>query len=997
MKRKFTITSLWLAASMLTGGVLTVMAPLQLSAQTATAGVVSGVVTDEKGSPVPSATIGIKGTTTGMLTDADGRFSLVLPHGVSKGVLVIRSIGYNEQEVPFSGTSSLTVALKTKASELEGAVVIGYGTARKKDLTGSIATVSSKDFNQGVVSTPDQLIQGKAAGVVITPSSGQPGVGSTIRIRGGTSLTASNDPLIVIDGVPVSNVTIDGAPSPLSMINPDDIESFTILKDASAAAIYGNRASNGVIIIQTKRGTRSNKLHIDLSTTMSLAKNYNKVDVLTGDQVRFYVKNNGSADQIALLGNANTDWQKEIYQTAFATDNNIAFTGGIKQLPYRLSLGYLDQNGTLKTGYLKKTSIGLNLNPTFLDNRLKLDVNTKGVFAKNRFANTGAIGDALHMDPTQPVNNTSGKYAGYTEWETAGIPNVLSPRNPLGDLYGKNDVSNVDRFIGNAQLDYHTKAVPELRAVLNLGLDATKSSGNVDVDPQYALNYTTHGSHKSYEQNQRNKLLDFYLNYNKEVKSIKSRFDLTGGYSYQDFYKKAPANYTNGYTDSTYTTKDTIASSLRDETRYTLLSYYGRLNYTLANRYLLTASVRRDGSSRFAPNNRWGTFPALALAWKINEEKPFRKMKNLTELKLRASIGVTGNQDLGTNNYAYLPNYLLSTTQASYMFGDTAYKTYRAAAYDANIKWETTTTKNVALDWGFFNNRLYGTVEYYYKETDNLLNDIPTPAGANLSNHVITNVGSMEARGFEFSIGAVPVQTKDWTWTINYNLAYTKNKITKLNNVVDTSSAGVLTGAITGGTGNTIQINSVGSPANSFYAFHQVYNSKGDPIEGVYAEESTNGSMYYIYKSPAPVVTMGISSQVTYKRWNFGFSMHGSFGNYVYNNVKAYLGYQGSMLTPNGYIGNASTDLLYTNYVNAQYFSDRYIENASFMRMDYMTLGYNFGKIFKSDVGLRLNFMVQNAFVITKYSGLDPEIYSGIDNNIYPKPRVWSLRANFDF
>jgi TonB-dependent starch-binding outer membrane protein SusC len=967
---------------------------------------ISGKVTDSKdGSPLRGVSVVPLGSHEGTTTDNQGVFHIQVSPEIKR--LVFTFIGFSSREISIEG-DQVNVSLEANNSSLNEIVVIGYGTQKKKDLTGSITTVSAKDFQQGAISTPEQLITGKVAGVVVTPSSGQPGVGSTIRIRGGTSISASNDPLIILDGVPLESITpkadgtsnISGAPSPLSMINPDDIESFTVLKDASATAIYGNRASNGVIIITTKKGKRG-PLRLNLNSLNSIAAKTADVDVLSAAQLRKIVTAQGTAAQAALLGNANTNWQDLIYQKAFTTDNSVSVSGGIKHLPYRVSLGYLDNNGILKTGFLKRTSAALNLSPTLLDNHLHVDVNLKGTYADNRFASSGAIGEAVRMDPTQPVYDKTSPYGGYFEWKQGNIPNVLATRNPLADMMLTRDVSTVKRSIGNVQLDYSMPFLPELRANMNIGYDISRSDGGKYIDPKFAGSYTNGGSQSSYSQYRRTKLFDFYFNYTKDLSKLSSRIDVTAGYEYEDFYRAAPATMTSSVTGTSPVSGDKVpvTYSLPDSSQNTLLSYYGRLNYTFHDRYLLTATVRRDGSSRFGPDNRYGTFPSVALAWRISQESFMKSAANtVSDLKLRLGYGVTGNQDIG-NNYGYLPNYTLSTAVAQYQFGNTFYNTYRGEAYAANLKWEHTATYDAGIDYGFFKQRLYGSLDFYYKKTSDLLLDVTQPSLSNLSNHVITNVGSVENRGVELNINALAVTTRDFNWNAGFNISYYKNKITKLNSIIDTTSPGIQTGSISGGTGNQIQINSVGYATNSFYLYKQVYNSNGIPVEGVYGDINKNGgsNLFYRYKSPNPAVAIGFSSQFSYRSWNLSFAMHGDFGNYMYNNVKANLGNFSSISNPNNYIGNASTDYLHTNFQNAQFFSNYYVENASFVRMDNITLGYNFGKVIQKRINLRLSAIIQNAFVITKYSGLDPEVPLGIDNNIYPKPRIYSLGINLDY
>jgi len=954
--------------------------------------IVTGRVTDSKdGRPLASVSVLVKDTKIGTQTSNDGTFSLKVPSSAT--ILVVSSVGYALQEVSI-GTGTINVALvQTTGAALNEVIVVGYGTARKKDLTGSVSSVNSKDFQKGSITTPEQLISGKVSGVVITSNSGAPGAGSTIRIRGGSSLNASNDPLIVIDGVPLSNNAISGAPNALSLINPNDIENITVLKDASATAIYGNRASNGVIIITTKKGLGGGKLNVNFSTVNSIGIKVNEIGVLNGNQVRSIVDSIGTDAQKVLLGTANTNWQDQIYQSAFTTDNNISISGGIKHLPYRFSYGYLNQDGILKTSNLQRNSIGINLSPTLLSNHLHIDANLKGSITNNRFADEGAIGEATRMDPTQPVH-ADNKFGGYFEWldPNTGNPITLATRNPLAHLELRNSKSTVKRSIGNIQLDYKFHFLPELRANLNAGYDASEGNGNILVPDYAALTYNQGGLRSHYSQYQRNEVFDFYFNYAKDIKSISSRIDATAGYEYQDFYLSTPAF------PSLNANGDTLPGIGQPvKTQHTLVSFYGRIIYNFKDRYLLTATIRRDGSSRFNPDNRWGNFPSAAFAWRIKQESFLRNSRFFSEMKLRLGYGVTGQQDIG-NDYPYLPRYILSSNVGQYPFGDQSYFTYRPEAFDVNIKWETTTTYNAGIDYGFANGLVYGSIDVYLRKTKDLLNDITAAAGSNLSNHVITNVGSLENKGIEFTVNSTPVKSKNFDWSFGFNLTYNKNKITKLTKVVDTTSPGVQVGSIGGGTGNKIQILTVGYPAYTFYVYKQVYDQNGRPIEGVYADVNKNpGNLFYRYKAPDPKVSLGFTSQFNYKNWNLSFLVRGDFGNYMYNNIKSGNANYLPLFNPLGFIGNAISDVLNTNFQNPQYFSDYYVENASFLRMDNISLGYNFGKIMHNKVNLRVTGFVQNVFVITNYTGLDPEIYGGIDNNIYPRPRIYSLGINIDY
>ena len=877
-----------------------------------------------------------------------------------------------------------------KETEIEQVVLIGYGAKKKTDLTGSITAISAKDFNEGSVNSPEQLIQGKASGIQITTNSGAPGAGSTIRIRGGASLNASNDPLIVIDGVPLDNNGISGASNPLALINPNDIESFNILKDASATAIYGSRASNGVIIITTKRG-KTGKLKATYTTTTSVYDKMGTVEMLSADQFRDVVNSKAANNYKLLLGKSNTNWQKEIYQTAVGFDNTLSLSGGVKGLPYRLSLGYLNQDGIIKTNNIERSTASLNLNPKFFDNHLDINFNLKGTYVENRFKDDGAVGAAVVFDPTQSVFAPGFEnYGGYFEWlDSTGTPNTNGTKNPLSMLNQRYDLSYVSRVLGNIQFDYKMHFLPELRANLNLGYDYSDSNGNTTVLPTAATEYYRKGSYRRYTQEKKNKLLEFYLNYTKDISAINSLVDITAGYSYQDWQRSepfAPTSYGNG-TMNPQTGNDFF-------TQNTLISYFARLNYTFDKKYLLTASVRRDASSRFSEDNRVGYFPSVALAWRIDQENFIKNTNVFSTLKLRVGWGQTGQQDINNNDYPYLARYVQSNSGAQYQIGDVFYNTLRGQGYDKNIKWETTTTKNLGLDFGFLNNRINGSIEVYEKETKDLLSVVPVPAGANLTNLLLTNVGDMRNRGVEFNMGVEAIKNENFSWEFNLNATHYKSEITNL------ASTSVLTGGISGGTGSTIQVHAEGYQPNAFYVYQQVYNQQGKPIEGVYVDRNGDGIInsgdLYQYKSPAPELLLGFSSRFTYKNWDLGFTMRASFGNYVYNNQASQFGNL-SGIKANNYLQNIHTSYLDTQFDTPQYFSDYYVENGSFLRMDNINIGYNFPSFMNENSKLRVFGSVQNAFLITNYSGLDPEVFNGIDNNLYQRPRVYSIGLNFQF
>lgn len=965
-------------------------------------GSISGRVLDEAGLSLPGATV-----TAGdkvVVTSVDGKYSIT---GLVNGSisLSIRFVGYQvlTQTITVNGATIFNTSLKPASTGLNEVVVIGYGTTQKKNLTGAISTVTSKDFQKGSITTPEQLIAGKVPGVSITSNGGAPGSGSVIRIRGGASLTASNDPLIVIDGVPLSNNSISGASNPLSLINPNDIETFTVLKDASATAIYGSRASNGVILITTKKGVAGTPT-INFSTQLSAFKVGKQLDVLSPAQFRDYVNANGSPAQIAMLGNANTDWQKEIYQTSLGTDNNLSIAGTYKKIPFRVSGGYLRQVGVLVTDKLQRTTGAITINPKFFDNHLKVDVNLKGAMTESRFANQGAIGSAVSFDPTQPVY-VKNNFGNYFEWANTSadgsvVPNPNAPRNPIALLAQRSDNSQVKRSYGNAQFDYSMHFLPELHANLNLGYDISNGKGTTYVPAIAAQSFAVQGVNNQYQQNMTNKVAEFYLNYNKDLKGINSNINVTAGYGYYDFLTKI--FYYPSFNANNVIVAGSEPAFAFDKPQTTLISYYGRAIYTLANKYILAGSLRTDGSSRFAPENRWGLFPSGAFTWRINQEDFLKDSKTVSDLKLRLSYGITGQQE-GIPYYSYLPTYSLSVAAAKYQLGNTFYSMYAPGAYDKSIKWEQTATYNAGFDFGFFNNRINGSVDVYFKKTKDLLSNIPIPLGSNFSNTITTNVGNIENKGVEFALNGSIIRGTDFNWDAGFNFTYNNNKITNLTAVSNPSFPGVLTGGISGGTGNTVQINSVGYNTYSYYLYKQVYNSAGKPVEGVYedlnGDNVINEKDLYRFQSAVPKYILGFSTQVSYKKWSLSTVLRANLGNYVYNNVKANIGVTRNLLNPAGFLGNVSNEIFKSGFDNNQYLSDYYVENGSFLRMDNVGLGYNAGKIFgpNKNISLRINANCQNVFIVTKYSGLDPEISSGIDNNFYPRPRTFVLGANITF
>ncbi len=983
---------------------------------------VKGVVVDQAG-PVIGATVLEKGTTNGVSTGLDGNF--VLRVSSADAIVEVSCIGYSSQTFTASQMPA-KITISEDALFLDDVVVIGYGTVKKSDMTGSVSAVKADQLNKGVVSSPSALLQGKSAGVVITPGSGAPGSGSTIRIRGGSSLQASNDPLIVIDGLPVSNEGISGTADALSSINPNDIESFTVLKDASATAIYGSRASNGVILITTKKGNGSGKgVHLDIDFTASLNQNARFVNVMDAAELREAVKQYAGAESDAYkaLGDdesINTNWQKEIYRLAQTYELNASLSGKLDNkvvsMPYRFSIGGLYQQGTLKTGYMGRETVSLNLAPSFLDKHLTFNLNGKAMNMNTRFANTDAITQAIQYTPTKPVYDENG-LNGYSWWNygkgtfTVDNCNTMANQNPVALLNDKKDVSRANRFLGNAQIDYKIHGLEDLRLNLNLGIDYTNSDGTVDVAPnteqsmhstqQQEAGGNASGYHTNYSQKKLDQTLEFYADYSKTLG--KHSFEIMAGYSWQHFYtesfnEKFKANGTDPAAADYY-----LANPQTNKSEYYLVSFFGRANYSFGSRYYITGTLRRDGTSRFQ-NNKWGLFPSVALGWNIKNESFLSNSNTVSALKLRLSYGQTGQQDLNAGNYPTLATYIYNTNASQYIIGNQVIQPITPAGYNADLKWETTTTWNAGFDYGFLNDRIYGSVDFYKRFTKDLLNWTPVAAGANLTNYLNANIGNLENTGVEFEINAVAVETRDWNWKIGANVAWNKTVVTKLTTDDERSDYyGVETGGISGGTGNNIQVHQTGKAPYSFFVYQQVYDTEGNPIEGLYVDRNNDGKIdtndKYCYHKAAPDVTIGLNTTLSYKNWTLALSAHSSIGNWVYDNIHS----NGELLSDlwtNSFVNNRTSGALKTNFrTNAQYFSDYYVKNASFFKFDNITLSRYFALRPNSDrpMGLNVFATVQNVACISAYDGIDPEIYSGIDNNMYPRPRTYILGIKFNF
>lgn len=972
---------------------LFVIGCLQLMAQTRT---IKGEVTDaQNGEALIGATVMVEGEKGGTVTDFDGNFSLQVSSSAKK--IKVSYIGYIDKVLSIS--DNMKVKLESDSKALADVVVIGYGTARKSDLTGSVATVKSKDFNKGLVSSPEQLINGKVSGVQIMSNSGSASAGSTIRVRGGASLNASNDPLIVLDGVPLDQGGISGNSSNfLSMINPSDIESMTVLKDASSTAIYGSRASNGVIIITTKKGQQG-AVKVNFNTTNSLQTRAQMVDMLSRDEFVNVINQFGTDNQKSLLGTANTDWNDEVYRTAFGTDNNLSVSGSIdKWLPFRVSVGYYNQSGLVRKDNVERWTGNVVLTPSFFQDHLKLTINAKGTLNNNSFNNGGAVWAAATFNPTIPVYSGNDKYGGYNEaLDADGYPVNAGVRNPRGlvDLYDSK--SKVSRFIGSMDVDYKVHFLPDLKLHATVGADYAKGDGTIYV-PGYAAqafnkDESLSGSDYKYgPQKNENRLLTLYANYAKYFENIKSNVDLTAGYDYQYWKSTTPLYYTKS---AAGTTLSTVKAS---DYRHVMLSYYGRINYSFDGKYLLTATVRRDASSRFSKDTRWGTFPSVALGWTLTEEPWLKNQKVLSNLKLRASYGVTGQQE-GIGNYNYLPVYTSSVTGAEALINGQYITTYRPEAYVENLKWETTTSWNFGLDFGFLNGRIGGAIDFYTRKTKDLLASVPTAAGTNFSKTILTNVGNVDSKGIEVSLNATPIQTKDWEWNLSYNFTWQDMKVKNLSLTKGGSQTNVKVGPSIDA--YQFQVLSEGYEPYMFYVYHQLYDSKtGKPIEGAYADLNNDGEInesdLYRYHSPAPKYIMGLSTSLRYKQLTLGMSFRANIDNYVYNGMGMSTGAFETVSYNNSQLNNLNTSFLKTGFKTRQYLSDYYVENASFLKLDNLSLSYNVGKINKW-ASLTVSAMVQNVFTITGYSGTDPEVPNGMDNSFYPRPRTYSVSLGLQF
>ena len=990
--------------------ILTLLSILALTSATAFAQYTAKGVVEDKFGPVIGAAVIQVGTSNGVQTDLDGAWTLNVP---SASTLI---------EISFLGLRTVTieagkagkVMLEDDQEFLDEVVVIGYGTVKKSDMTGSISTVKADEINKGVITTPADLLRGKSAGVVVTSGSGMPGAGATIRIRGGSSLNASNDPLIVIDGLPVSNDGISGMSDPLSSINPEDIESFTVLKDASATAIYGSRASNGVIVITTKKGSKtgSNIPHVaaDFTASVNTIAKYNKLldkGGIVGLIRDFYGENSTAEANLGIYENGvqklyDTDWQREIYQIAPTFDGNLSVTGRVGEIfPYRVSGGYTRQVGTLIGSQMDRATASVNLSPTFFKKHLTINLNGKGTYAYNQYANQDAIGAANHYDPTKPVFNSAPGYNlnKYTTWyDQSGNINTMATMNPVGLLAAKDDTADAYRFIGNAQIDYKVHGFEALRFNLNLGIDWAKSVGVTELAmgseaSYHNTNQSGGGSHTNYDYMRRNTTLEFYGDWNQDFGQ--HNVDLMAGYSWQHFYSESNS--------SSYRISDkaSLGESVGKGELY-LISFFGRANYSFADRYLLTATVRADGTSRFQ-NHKWGIFPSVAFGWNVMNENFMSGVKGMSTLKLRLSWGQTGQQEVG-GYYDTFATFLNNQLGSYYYFGDQLITPISALGYSADLRWETTTTYNIGFDFGFWNDRLTAAIDVYKRDTKDILNYIPVPALSNLTNYLNTNIGNMTNYGVELDVNAILVEKKDMGWTFGFNVAYNHNEITTLT-ASDENATGVETGGISGGTGNNVQMFQVGYPMRTFNLYKQVYDEYGRPVNGVYVDMNGDGQITaddkYMDKhlKASPDVTFGFNTNFHWRNWTAALSGHASIGNWVYNNVASDTEMLADLWT-NSFISNRVASAPFSMFSQAQYLSDYYLQNGSFLKLDNFTLGYTFPKLFKvaeNNASLNIFGTVQNICTITKYTGIDPEVFNGIDGTVYPRPRTFTLGLKFNF
>ncbi|WP_456440626.1 SusC/RagA family TonB-linked outer membrane protein [Psychroserpens sp.] len=1030
---------------------LAFLLPATLFAQT----IATGTVTDlADASPLPGVNILVKGTSTGASTDFDGLYSVKINQG---DILVFSYLGYVTQEIIYSGQSPLDVALIEDAAQLDEIVIIGYGSVRKEDLTGSVDVISSKDFNQGSIISADQLLQGKAAGVRITSSGGQPDAAPNIRIRGGASLSGNNSPLIVIDGVPLDNAGTAGVSNPFSLLNPNDIETFTILKDASATAIYGSRASNGVIIITTKKGTSGEvQFNFSANTSISNISDSNQIDVMNSREFTQFIQDNFSSNvsklgvpvgsvitsenpsQVIMTSDGlreiyDTNWQDAIYRTAISSDYNFSARANLfDKIPFRTSVGYNNSEGVVRTNDYERITASLKLTPKLFDDHLKIDFNAKGIYVdKNAIDEGGALGGALNMDPTKPIyDDTSGFGGFYNQIALPGEPNensIIGSNNPLAVLNQRSRPEIVKRILANIEFDYKLHFFPDLRAVLNLGLEASRS----DIEERF-----THNSIASYRQtnntgqfifnpgvnyreNQHitNTTLDAYLVYNKEFEGFLKSIEAQGGYAYQNFKNDGYKSVYRYYElDSDDATDDAALVGTRvlnfnpnnPNNRYfnplNLQSFFGRTNINLNDKYIFTASLRADGSSLFNEDNRWGYFPSAALLWKVKDENFLKDISFVNNLGLRLGWGKTGQQDV-TGLAGYFPAIPLfeAGSQNSQYLNPLIYNLYSAKEFNPDLTWEKTTTYNLGLDFSFFNNGfISGSFDVFKRETNDLLVVADAFPGQALSDRIIQNIGSTESEGFELDLNIDAVRTDDFNLSFNGNISYNKTEVTDLDGAESINQSPTLPI----GTGTFIFQHALGEQAYSAYVYKQLYDANGDPIPGAFADRNgdniINENDRY-YQAIRPNWTYGFGFSTSYKNWDLSASFRGQLDGKTYNSARLIAGYKERATESNNAALNNVLDFnsgaansAFNDIINPTEFSDYFLEDASFLRCENIALGYTL-KNFLKDTRVKLYGAVTNPFLITDYSGQDPENFTGLDNNFYPRPQVYTIGINLDF
>ena len=971
---------------------------------------VRGHVKDATGEDIIGATVRVVGTQTATVTDFEGNFVLKADQGAD---ITVSYIGYQTATVKAAPT--IEVTLQDDQTVLNDVVVIGYGRAKKSDLTGSVTSMKPDEMSKGITNNASDMLVGKVAGVDVITSGGAPGAGAQIRIRGGASLNASNDPLYVIDGLVIDNNTAKGMTNILAMVNPNDIENFTVLKDASATAIYGSRASNGVIIITTKKGKGGTAPKISYNGDITISTIAKKYDVLDAAGYKKLISSIDGLDA-SLLGNADTDWQDEIFRTAVSTQHSISVSGGLKNMPYRFSAGINTAKGIIKESKMNRANIGLNLAPSLFNDKLKLNITTKFMYEKNNYVDAGgAIGGALAMDPTQPVyiEGPDSRFTGGFYQTLQGASDAISdptwtrttnsnaPQNPVALLELVTCKARAYDYSGNIEADYILPFLEDLHIHANLGAQYTDShQDDWSAHESYGANYFGWEGITNYWKY--NIVGSAYAQYIKEIGI--HNIDIMAGAEQSHYHRNG---YDVGQGTDPYN-GNANNPRLRSESEWashnSLLSYFGRLNYNLLDRYMLTATFRADGSSRFAKGKKWGYFPSVALAWKINNE-PFLKNANwLDELKLRLGWGKTGQQN-GIDDFYYLPLYVRGNMYAQYPFGDTYYYTTRPNNYNPELTWEKTTTYNAGLDLTVLNGRFGINLDAYLRETKDLLATVDIPAGTNFGDQQLRNIGSLKNYGLELAFDVKPIVTNDFTWQLTYNVGWNHNEITELNTgSVDYVTAG---GSISRGNNTKIQRHKVGEPINSFFVYQQVYDENGNPLEGVFVDRNADGQINsddgYYYKSPAADVIMGATTKFIYKNWDLSAAFHASLGNYVYYDFLSRNANVGPGLFANSAWRNTSPEAVAlgwtaaaNTYSNENYKSDYFVRNASYLKCTNITLGYSF-KSYDNYLNGRIFATVQNPFIITKYKGIDPEVSSGIDSNPYPRPLSVQLGLNLNF